>query len=32
MELVLSIAFGLWFVISGVCYWAMTKEKKEEKE
>ena len=27
MELVLSIAFGVWFVISGVCYWFMTKNK-----
>ena len=27
MELVLSISFGAWFVISGVCYWFMTRNK-----
>ena len=31
MELVLSIAFGVWFVIGGICYWVMTKEKGGDK-
>lgn len=32
MELILSVAFGLWFVISGICYWIMTKEKEEDPQ
>ena len=32
MELVLSVAFGVWFVISGIFYWFITKERKEDKK
>ena len=31
MELILSIAFGLWFVIAGVCYALMTCNKGGKK-
>lgn len=27
MELVLSISFGVWFVIAGICYAVMTRNK-----
>lgn len=31
MELILSIAFGVWFVIGGICYAFMTKDKGGRK-
>ena len=31
MELVLSIAFGAWYVIGGIVYFALTKSGKGEK-
>ena len=30
MELVLSIAFGVWYVIGGIVYYVLTKPKKGE--
>lgn len=29
MELVFSVAFGLWYVITGVVYWYFTKPVKD---
>lgn len=28
MELILSIAFGVWYVITGVVYWYLTRPGK----
>ena len=32
MELVLSVAFGAWFVVSGLFYWVITREGKGDKK
>lgn len=29
MELVLSIAFGVWYVITGIVYWCLTRPGKD---
>ena len=32
MELILSIAFGVWYVIGGIVYFILTKPSKGEND